>query len=76
MSSDEGDEVDFCHLLRKKNLSSIWPQKSVFVVEEIINTEQAYVTDLENIVKVSIVFVLLCPACVCMYFNYTEMMCN
>ena len=56
MLSEEGDEVDFCLMLRNKNLSSVWPQKSVFVIEEIINTEQTYVTDLESIVKVSIMW--------------------
>ena len=57
MSSEGGDnEVDFCFTLcNKKDLSTVWPEKSVYVVEEIINTEQAYVTDLENIVKVSII---------------------
>ena len=56
MSSKEGDGVDFCNVLRKGHLSNIWPEKSVHVVKEIINTEQAYVTDLDNIVKVSIMW--------------------
>ena len=56
MSSEEGDEADFCFALRKRNLTSIWPEKSVYVIKEIINTEQAYVTDLDNIVKVSIMW--------------------
>ena len=54
MSLKEGNEVDFCHVLRKRNLSGFWPEKSVYVIKELINTEQAYVTDLDNIVKVSI----------------------
>ena len=56
MSLKEADGVDFCNVLRKGHLSNIWPEKSVHVVKEIINTEQAYVTDLDNIVKVSIMW--------------------
>ena len=56
MSLKEGNEVDFCNVLRKGNLCNIWPQRSVFVIEELINTEQGYVTDLDNIVKVSIMW--------------------
>ena len=53
MSVKEGNEMDFCHVLRKRNLCSTWPQKSVYVIKEMINTEQSYVTDLDTIVKVS-----------------------
>ena len=56
MALKEGEEVDFCNVLRKGNLSNIWPQRSVFVIEELVNTEQGYVTDLNNIVKVSIMW--------------------
>ena len=55
MSSEDGEEVDFFRILHKENLCSIWPQKSVYVLKEIISTEQIYVTDLDNIVKVSII---------------------
>ena len=48
-----GDEADFCHALHKRNLCSTWPEKSVYGIKEMINTEQSYVTDLDNIVKVS-----------------------
>ena len=37
----------------KEELSGVWPGKCVYVVEEIVHTEQSYVTDLENIVKVT-----------------------
>ena len=72
MSSGEGeDEVDFClKLCSKDELGSVWPGKCVYVVEEIIHTEQVYVTDLENIVKVSIMWsnisTLCVYVCVCM----------
>ena len=78
MSSGEGeDEVDFClKLCSKDELASVWLGKCVYVVEEIIHTEQVYVTDLENIVKVSIMWnnivcvymgVCVCTwVCVCM----------
>jgi len=60
MSSE--DEHDFCFKLgSKEELADIWPGKCVFVIQEIIHTEQTYVTDLENIVKVC---VCLC-VCVC-----------
>ena len=68
MSSGEGeDEVDFCFkLCSKDELASVWPGKCVYVVEEIIHTEQVYVTDLENIVKVSIMWNNICVyACMC-----------
>jgi len=53
--SSEGEEVDFCFkMCSKDELASVWPGKCVYVVEEIIHTEQVYVTDLENIVKVGI----------------------
>ena len=53
--SSEDEEVDFClKMCSKDELASVWPGKCVYVVEEIIHTEQVYVTDLENIVKVGI----------------------
>ena len=56
MSSEEGDEVDFCYILRNKNLSNIWPENSVYIIEELITTEQTFLTDLDGIVKVSIMW--------------------
>ena len=56
MSSEEADEADFCYMLRNKDLSSIWPENSVFVIEEMITTEQTFLTDLDGIVKVSIMW--------------------
>ena len=51
MLSEWGDDEMNLHFAfcNKKILSTVWPEKSVCVAEEIINTEQAYVTDLENI---------------------------
>ena len=56
MSSKVGDEVDFSQRLRKRNLNSVWPQNSANVVKEMIISEQKYVTDLDNIVKVSLMW--------------------
>ena len=73
MSSGEGeDELDYClKLCSKEELASVWSGKCVYVVEEIIHTEQVYATDMENIVKVSIMWsnistVLCVCVCVCM----------
>ena len=75
MSSGEGeDEVDFCLKLCSNNeLASVWPGKCVYVVEEIIHTEQVYVTDLENIVKVSIMWNNI--VCVCVYMGVCVCVC-
>ena len=53
MSLKDDDEVDSCQGLHKGNPKSIWPHKSVYVIKEMISTEQSYVTDLDNIIKVS-----------------------
>ena len=56
MSSEGGDRVDFVRVVHKVNLSDIWPKKSHKVIKHMIETEQIYVTDLDNIVKVSIMW--------------------
>jgi len=57
MSEDNQEEVDFCfRACNREELSAAWPGQCVFVVEEIISTEQSYVSDLEDIVKVVGVF--------------------
>jgi len=59
MSEDNQDEVDFCfRACNREELATAWPGQCVFVVEEIISTEQSYVSDLENIVKVLVDIVL------------------
>jgi len=53
MSKDNQEETDFCfRACNREELAETWPGQCVFVVEEIISTEQSYVSDLENIVKV------------------------
>ena len=56
MSSEGGDRVDFVRVVHEVNLSDIWPKKSHKVIKHMIETEQIYVTDLDNIVKVSIMW--------------------
>ena len=78
MSSGEGeDELDYClKLCSKEELASVWPGKCVYVVEEIIHTEQVYVTDLENIVKVSIMWSNISTVlCACMSVCVHVFMC-
>ena len=74
MSSGEGeDELDYClKLCSKEELASVWPGKCVYVVEEIIHTEQVYVTELENIVKVSIMWSNISTVCVCVFVCVCE----
>lgn len=56
MSLEGGDRVDFIQVVHEINLSDIWPGKSHEVIRHMIETEQTYVTDLDNIVKVSIMW--------------------
>ena len=57
MSEDNHEEIDFCfRACNREELATAWPGQCVYVVEEIISTEQSYVSDLENIVKVCVVF--------------------
>ena len=69
MSSGEGeDELNYClKLCSKDEMASVWPGKCVYAVEEIIHTEQMYVTDLENIVKVSIMWSNISTLFVCVH---------
>ena len=53
MSSEGSDEKDFCYMLNYEDLSSVWPGNSVYIIEEIITTEQTFLIDLDIIVKVS-----------------------
>ena len=53
MSLKGGEEVDFCHIIRKGSLTRFWPQNSGDVIEDMIKSEQKYITDLDNIVKVN-----------------------
>ena len=54
MSSEEGDEKDFCYMLNNEDLSSVWPGNSAYIIKEIITTERTFLADLDIIVKVSI----------------------
>ena len=56
MSSEEDGKVDSVHLSHKVDSSSVWPMKCFHVIQEILSAEEVYVTYLENIVKVSIMY--------------------
>ena len=54
MSSEDSDIVDFVQVVHEIKHSDIWPRRSHYVIRDMIQTEQTYVTDLDNIVKVGI----------------------